>query len=43
MSASLSEPVDNLSGTFNSLECKSCMEKIKTNSEYCFVELKKID
>ena len=43
MSASLSEPVDNLSGTFNSLECKSCMEKIKTNSEYCFVGLKKID
>ena len=40
MSASLSELADNLSGIFYSIECKSCMEKIKINSEYCFVELK---
>ena len=40
MSASLSDLVDNLSGIFNSLECKSCMEKIKINSESCFVGLK---
>ena len=26
MSASLSELADNLSGTFNSIECKSCIE-----------------
>ena len=37
MSVSLSYLVDNLSGIFNSLECKSCMEKIKINSECCFV------
>ena len=30
MSTSLSELVDNISGTFNSIECKSCMEKIKS-------------
>ena len=31
MSASLSELVDNMSGIFNSIECKSYMEKIKIN------------
>ena len=40
MSASLSDLADNLSGIFYSIECKSCMEKIKINSECCFVELK---
>ena len=40
MSASLSNLVDNLSGIFNSLESKLCMEKIKINSECCFVGLK---
>ena len=40
MSTSLSELVDNTSGIFNSIECKSCIEKIKVNSEYCFVRLK---
>ena len=40
MSTSLSEPVDNMSGIFNSIECKSCIEKIKINSECCFVGLK---
>ena len=39
--ASLSELVDNTSGFFNSIECKSCVEKIKKiNSECCFVGLK---
>ena len=32
MSTSLSELVDNMSRIFNSIECKSCIEKIKTNS-----------
>ena len=32
MSTSLSELVDNMSGIFNSIECKSCIEKIKINS-----------
>ena len=41
MSASLSDLVDNLSGIFYSTECKSCMEKIKINSECRFVRLKK--
>ena len=36
MSTSFSELVDNMSGIFNSIECKSCIEKIKINSE-CFV------
>ena len=36
MSTSLSELVDNMSGIFNSIECKSCIEKIKINSECCF-------
>ena len=39
MLTSLSELFDNVSGTFNSIECKSCIEKIKINSEYCFVGL----
>ena len=39
MSTSLSELVDNMSGIFNSIECKSCIEKIKINSECCFVGL----
>ena len=29
-----------MSGIFNSIECKSCIEKIKINSECCFVGLK---
>ena len=37
---SLSNLVDNTSGIFSSIECKSCIEKIKINSEYCFVGLK---
>ena len=40
MSTSLSELVDNMSGIFNSIECKSCIEKIKINSECCYVGLK---
>ena len=40
ISTSLSEPADNMSGIFNSIECKSCIEKIKINSECCFVGLK---
>ena len=40
MSTSLSELVDNMSGIFNSIECKSCIEKIKVNSECSFVRLK---
>ena len=38
MPTSLSELVDNTSGMFNSIECKSCIEKIKSNSECCFVK-----
>ena len=41
MSTSLSEIVDKMSGIFNSIECKSCIEKMKINSECCFVGLKK--
>ena len=33
MSTSLSELVDNTSGIFKSIECKSCIEKMKINSE----------
>ena len=33
MPSSLSELVDNTSVIFNSIECKSCVEKIKINSE----------
>ena len=40
MSNSLSELADNMPGIFNSMECRSCIEKIKINSEYCFVGLK---
>ena len=40
MATSLSELVDNTSGIFNSIECNSCIETIKTNSECCFVGLK---
>ena len=40
MSTSLSELVDNMSGIFNSIECKSCIEKIKINSECCFFGLR---
>ena len=36
----LSNLADNTSGIFNSTECKSCIEKIKINSECCFVGLK---
>ena len=39
MSISLSDLIDNLSGIFYSIECKSCIEKIKINSECCFVRL----
>ena len=40
MPALLSDLVNNLSGIFNSLECKSCIEKVKINLECRFVELK---
>ena len=40
MPTSLSEIVDNMSGIFNSIECKSCIEKIIINWECCFVGLK---
>ena len=40
MPTSLSELADNTSGIFNSIECKSSIEKIKINSECCFVGLK---
>ena len=40
MSASLPNLADNMSGIFNSMECKSCVEKIKINLECCFVGLK---
>ena len=40
MSDSLSNLVDNTSGIYNSIDCKSCIEKIKINSESCFVRLK---
>ena len=39
MPDSLSNLVHNTSGIFNSIECKSCIEKTKTNSECCFVGL----
>ena len=32
--------VDDMSRIFNSIECKSCIEKIKINLEFCFVGLK---
>ena len=40
MSTSLSELVGITSGIFNSIECKSCIENIRINSECCFVGLK---
>ena len=40
MPDSLSNLVDNTSGIFNSIECKSCIEKIKINSKCCYVGLK---
>ena len=40
MSTSLSELVENMSGIFNSIECKLRIEKIKINSECCFFGLK---
>ena len=40
MLTSLSELVDNMPAIFDSIECKSRMEKIKINSECCFVRLK---
>ena len=40
MSTSLSELVDNTSEIFKSEECKSCIERMKINSECCFVGLK---
>ena len=40
MSTLLSELIDNMSGIFNSIECKSCIEKIKIISECCFIGLK---
>ena len=40
MSTSLSELVDKMSRILNRTECKSCIEKIKINSECCFVSLK---
>ena len=40
MPDSFSNLVDNTSGIHNSIECKSCIEKIKINSECCYVGLK---
>ena len=40
MSDSLSNLVDNTSEIFNSIECKSCIEKIKIKSDCCFDGLK---
>ena len=40
MLTSLSELVDNSFGIFNSIECVSCIEKIKINLECCFVGFK---
>ena len=40
MSTSLSNFVDNTWGIFNNIECKSCIEKMKINSECCFDGLK---
>ena len=40
MSNLLSELVDNTSEIFKSKEFKSCIERNKINSEYCFVRLK---
>ena len=40
MPDSLSNLVNTTSGIFNSIECKSFIEKIKINSECCYVGLK---
>ena len=40
ISTSLSKLVDNMSGIFNSIECKLCIEKIKIYSECYFVGLR---
>ena len=40
MLTSLSELADDMSGIFNSIECKPCIEKINITSECCFVDLK---
>ena len=40
MSTSLPKRFDNMPVVFNNIECKSCIEKIKINSECCFVGLK---
>ena len=40
MPTSLSELVDNTSGIFKSEEYKSCIERMKINSECCFVGLR---
>ena len=40
MQNSLSELVDYASEIFNSKECKSCVERIKINSECSYVGLK---
>ena len=39
MSTSLSELVDKMSGMFNSIGCKSCVEIMRINSECCFIGL----
>ena len=39
MPTSLLKLVDNTSGIFNGIKCKSCIEKIKINSECCCVGL----
>ena len=41
MPDSLSTLVDITAGIFNSIECKSRIEKIKIDSKCCFVGLKK--
>ena len=40
MPASSFELIDNTSEIFNSIECTSCIEKIRINSECCFGGLK---
>ena len=37
MPYSVSELVDNTFRSFNSIECKSCIEKIKIKSECCII------
>ena len=40
MLTSLSELVDSMPEIFNSIECSSCIEKIKISSQCCFLGLK---